>query len=174
MNRLGTITRKANGQTILFYERELSHAASEVWKAITDAKVLGTWLCEVDVDLRIGGRFVIYFHDGKEIMNGAIVALEPGRLIEYSWDEQQMPVSRVRWVVEPTGTGTCRLTLTHSLPAGFKDANIVELGGGWHAILDALPHGIDSRLPAYDKNGLAALEARYGELFREARGPVGA
>jgi len=170
MNRLGTITRRENGEVILFYERDLNHSCADVWAAITDARVLGRWLCEVKVDLRIGGAFVIYFHDGKDVMEGQILALEPGNLIEYTWDEDYgMPQSRVRWVVEPTGASSCRLTLTHFLPAGCKDADIIELGGGWHAILDALPHGIDDSLPRHDKSALPALEARYGELFREVQ-----
>jgi uncharacterized protein YndB with AHSA1/START domain len=168
MNPMGTVSRTKGGGYVLHYERMLDKPAAAVWAALTDPAILTRWLDRTEVDLRIGGKFIIHFFDGKETMNGVIRALEPERLIEYSWDEEGAPVSVVRWTISPEG-GSCRLRLTHTLPPGCQETLAIELSGGWHAILDNLEDAIRGKQTFFNEPKLRALEVQYGEVLREAR-----
>jgi uncharacterized protein YndB with AHSA1/START domain len=166
MNDLGTVTRSADGGYVLHYERVFDKPPEQVWAALTDPAILTRWLARSDVDLRIGGRFVIYFFDGRETMRGEIRALEPERLIEYSWEEDETPLSSVRWTIAPDGNGS-RVTLTHILPAQTRRDVITELGGGWHAILGYLRTALTGDAITPDLEQLPALEARYETLLKQ-------
>jgi uncharacterized protein YndB with AHSA1/START domain len=160
---LGSVTRAKDGGYVLHYVRRLDKPPAKVWEALTDPASLARWLDRADVDLRVGGKFVIHFFDGKETMHGVIRALEPERLLEYSWDETGAPESVVRWTLAPDGAGS-RLTLTHILPHGAESGLARELGGGWHILLDALALG-EGR---HDAAKTRASEERYGKLVEAA------
>ncbi|MGZ5961619.1 MAG: SRPBCC family protein [Rhizomicrobium sp.] len=170
MNPPGIITRTKDGGYVLTYERKLDKPPAQVWAALTDPAILKRWLDRSDVDLRVGGKFVIYFFDGKETMSGVIQALEHERLVEYTWNEEDNPESVVRWTIVPEGDG-CRLTLIHILPRGSGAGLVIELGGGWHSILDNLASGLRGVQVVYDEPKLRALEAQYRELFVNSAAP---
>ncbi|HXC55321.1 MAG TPA: SRPBCC family protein [Rhizomicrobium sp.] len=162
MNPLGTVSRTFDGGTILLYERLIDKAPAQVWAMLTEPALLQRWLERAEVDLRLGGAFVLHFPNGA--MRGVIRALEPERLLEYSWGENDTaPPSVVRWILSPQD-GRTKLKLMHVLPPGTPDGEAVELGGGWHVILDRLGRGGGSE----DKAALRESEARYAGLFREA------
>jgi hypothetical protein len=93
----------------------------------------------------------------KVVMTGEITALEPGRVIEYTWLENQgMSASIVRWEIAPLASG-CRLKLTHRFPAGCALKDLIGFLGGWHAFLDAIPVAAGgSFVPYADEEGLQA------------------
>jgi len=166
MKDMGTITRTDDGEYVVTFERQLAHSAQDVWAALTEPATLGRWLARTDVDLRVGGHYVIHFFDGKETMRGVIRALEPGHLLEYSWNESGNPQSVVCWTI--TGTGNaCRLTLKHSLPAGSAAALAIELGGGWHVILDNLEPAMRGESAGFDASKIRDSEAAYRERYFE-------
>jgi len=164
MSPLGTVSRTTDNGYVLRLERKLAKPAAEVWAMLTDPAILTRWLARTDVDLRVGGKFVIYFFDGKETMNGVISALERPHLIEYSWDEEGAPTSVVRWTITPDGDG-CWLTLIHTLPPKSDERLALELGGGWHSILDTLEESIAGKPAAFDEDKVRALEERYRARF---------
>jgi len=172
MNRLGTIARTDDGGYILHYERMVDRPAAKVWAALTDPALTPNWIGELEAELRIGGKFVIRFKDGKTVMTGVIRALEPGRLIQYTWLENHgMPASLVRWSVLPIDEGSCQLTLTHVLPRGCRAEDVISFAGGWHAFLDAIPkaaNGEDASEAAYDEAAWKPVEAMYTEIFEAA------
>jgi uncharacterized protein YndB with AHSA1/START domain len=169
MNQLGTVTRTKDHGYILVYQRLFDAPAERVWSAITDPTILARWLCpNVEVELRLGGAFVIPFHDGGEIMRGTIRALEPGRLLEYTWNEDGGPESVVRWSISQMAGGS-RLTMTHILPPGSPPALAAELGGGWHALIDRLSPAIAGQNGVHDRATVRALEDRYAAIVHDAR-----
>ncbi len=162
MTTLGTVMRTPGGGTILLYERVIDKAPAQVWAMLTEPELLQRWLDRAEVDLRLGGAFVLHFPDGP--MRGVIQALEPERLLEYSWGENDAaPPSVVRWMLSPQ-EGRTKLKLMHILPPGTPEGDPVELGGGWHVILDRLVQGGG----VADQAALRESEARYAGLFREA------
>lgn len=171
MSDVGSITRTETGGYVLRYERLFDKETSEVWAALTDPAILSRWLSRSEVELRVGGKFVIYFFDGRETMSGLIQKLEPGRLLEYTWIQDNGPQSLVRWTILPEGR-VCRLILTHTLPAIAKAELIAELGGGWHAILGHLDAALGGGTGVSDGDRLRDLEARYADLFRQTEAGV--
>ena len=159
----GTVTRTADGGYIVAFDRPVAHPPSRVWAALTEPKVLANWLGDVELDLRVGGAYIIRFRKLAVVMTGRIVALESGRLLEYTWQENYgMPQSKVRWEVVPADTG-CRLILSHSFTSECMLKEILGFAGGWHAFLNAVPAAAAGRFVEYaDESELeAGYRARY-------------
>jgi DNA-binding transcriptional ArsR family regulator len=57
----GEVTRNADGGLVVAFDRTLDRSPTKVWAALTDPRILANWLGEVEVDLRVGGAFVIRF-----------------------------------------------------------------------------------------------------------------
>ena len=159
----GSVQATADGGFVVAFDRPIDRPAAKVWSALTDAKILANWLGDVELDLRVGGVYIIHFRKMTVVMTGTITALEPGRLLEYSWKENYgMPASKVRWEVVPADTG-CRLKLSHSFTSECVLSEIVGFAGGWHAFLNAIPAASDGKFVDYadEKDFDAGYRARY-------------
>ncbi|HEY3654619.1 MAG TPA: SRPBCC family protein [Steroidobacteraceae bacterium] len=158
----GTVLRKDGGYVVAF-DRLIDRPAEKIWAALTDPKILANWLGDVEVDLRVGGAYIIRFRKMSVVMVGTITGLEPGRLIEYSWLENYgMPGSVVRWEISPADRG-CRLRLAHSFPPECALNEIVGFAGGWHAFLDVIPTAADGVFAPYGDE--KALDAGYRQRY---------
>ncbi len=120
------------------------------------------WLARAEIVLEVGGRYHLHFHGGDDAMTGVITRLEPPRLLELIWRENGGQESLLRWALEADGAG-CRLTLTHTLPAGMRDAP--GLVSGWHQHLDAIPAACDGVATPWDPAGWQALDDAYRASF---------
>ncbi|HEX2293146.1 MAG TPA: SRPBCC family protein [Gaiellaceae bacterium] len=137
------------------FERRYEASPEEVWSALTEPERLTRWLANVaEVDLRVGGRFVLVWNEGDENHrdDGRIRALEPGRLLELDWTYPGEPDSVARFELRPDGDGTI-LVLDHR---GLPPAAIAGYGAGWHSHLDSL----DAHLAGSE----ADWDARFEEL----------
>jgi uncharacterized protein YndB with AHSA1/START domain len=166
----GTVQTTANGGFVVAFDRSIDRPAAKVWSALTDPTILANWLGDVELDLRVGGAYIIRFRKISVVMSGTITALEPGRLLEYSWTENYgMPTSRVRWELAPADSG-CRLKLSHTFTSDCVLHEVVGFAGGWHAFLNAIPAGSDGKFVEYadEKDFDAGYRARYlGEHEKE-------
>jgi len=159
----GSVQRTPDGGFVVAFDRLIDRPAAKVWSALIEPHVLANWLGDVELDLRVGGAYVIRFRKLSVIMTGTITALESGRLLEYTWKENYgMPASTVRWEVVPTDTG-CRLKLSHTFASDCVLNEIVGFAGGWHAFLDAIPAAADGTFVEYadEKDFDAGYRARY-------------
>ena len=157
----GTLTRNSEGTYLVAFDRVVDRPIAKVWATISDAALLKNWLGDVEVDLKVGGKFIIRFRDVKVVMTGVITTLEPERVLEYTWLENYgMPQSIVRWELKPEGKGT-RLSLTHRVPADAAKKDVVEFLGGWHQFLDILPEAIDGKFVPYGYEDEKKLQAEY-------------
>jgi uncharacterized protein YndB with AHSA1/START domain len=118
------------------FERRYDASPAEVWSALTEPERLGRWLADAELDLRVGGDYVLRFSDEDEsqVTRGQVLALEPERLLELSWRYPGENDTVVRFELEPDGDGTI-LVLDHR---GLPTEAAPGYGGGWHAHLDAL------------------------------------
>ncbi|HVM16254.1 MAG TPA: SRPBCC domain-containing protein [Gaiellaceae bacterium] len=134
------------------FERLYDSTPAELWAALTDPEQLRGWLAHVrSLDLRVGGEVHFQF-DGDEEVRGEILALEPERVLEYTWTYPGEDESVVRFEVVPREQGTL-LVLDHRRLG--RDAG-VGYGAGWHAHLDML----DATL----RGGAVEFAARFAEV----------
>jgi uncharacterized protein YndB with AHSA1/START domain len=132
----------------------LDNHLEEVWSALTDPSQLPKWLAPGEIELREGGAARLAFADSGGDIESRVTAVEPMRLLEYSWSLPGEPLRPLRWELEPIGPMT-RLTLRLSVPA---DEDAARAAAGWAAHLEMLQTaliGVPTKFPL--------------EVFREAR-----
>ena len=125
---------------------EIDAAPLRVWQALTDGLALNTWMGQNNqIDLRVGGS--VAFYGGST--TGCITRLHEGRILEYTWRQQNWPThwpdSVVLWELKAGHTpGTTRLKLTHRyLPTiGERESHQV---GWWVYWLDPMADWLEGR-----------------------------
>jgi uncharacterized protein len=116
------------------FERLYDFAPQELWAALTDPQQLRGWLAHVrSLDLHVGGAVRFEFDEDEEV-RGEVLALEPGRVLEYTWTYPGEVESVVRFELVPREHGTL-LVLDHRRLG--REAGI-GYAAGWHAHLDML------------------------------------
>ena len=132
--------------------RHLRARPAQVWEACTDPKLLALWfgpkafdVCEVDADVRVGGRFAFRMKSAKGTYGAEGVYREvtpPSRLVlTWTWTEapdgEQLDgvESLVTFQIQPQGDGTL-LTLTHERLADQQSAESHR--EGWTEAVDKL------------------------------------
>lgn len=131
----------------LTIKKRLKAPPARVWTAWTEPRHLVAWFgpgvtadCHAEIDLRVGGRFLVRYHDEsgeKHQVGGVYQAIEPERRLVFSWAWHTTPEreSRVTVTLKPDGAGTL-LTLLHER---FFDAVARDNHGkGWGRALDKL------------------------------------
>ena len=130
-----------------------------MWKACTDPELLALWfgprafdVCEVEADVRVGGRFAFRMQSAKGTYGARGVYREvsaPSRLVlTWTWTEAPdgEPLdgveSLVTFELQPEGNGTL-LTLTHDQLADQTSAESHR--EGWTEAVDKLEQLFTSR-----------------------------
>jgi uncharacterized protein YndB with AHSA1/START domain len=119
--------------------REIDHAPDVVWRALTEPQMLAQWLAPGRIDLTVGGAARLDFADSGTVIDSAVSACEPGKVIEYSWSSGTEPLRPVRWEIAPEASG-CRLTLVQKTPAGEDPGRACA---GWEAHLEMLQAALE-------------------------------
>lgn len=133
-NEIGEITRC---YTVKF-RRQSKHSAARLWRAITDPDEVSVWMgAPTKVDLRVGGDYVVDFHDGGDGgLDGIIVRVEQDRRLAYVWGW-----SYAEFELRDTDDG-CSYTFVQN---GLADRGEDEegLAAGWHEFFDRLDDHLD-------------------------------
>jgi uncharacterized protein YndB with AHSA1/START domain len=140
---VGAGAAEPRGETSLELRRLLPGTAEEVFAAWTDPELMGGWMspvghAEVDVDLRVGGRFrVVMGAEGRRIEHaGEYLEVAPARRLVFTWRSPYTgpEPSVVTIELRPAEKGT-ELLLTHKrLPEGQAEPH----AGGWGRMLNRL------------------------------------
>lgn len=180
--RLGTIHpddySKITETGTVRVERLLPGPIERVWSYLTDSNKRGTWLASGEMDLRVGGRYEMVFRDNSLTKNddpapekyadiadesrfsGHILAIDPPRLLHYTWAEGTEEESEVRFELTPEGDKV-RLVLTH---IGLERRDlVVGVSAGWHVHIDILADRLSNRTPEGFWRAFNRLEAVYEE-----------
>ncbi len=154
----GVVREVADGYELRF-ERLYKQSVDTVWQALTNPDRIEEWLGVADVDLRVGGRFMLLEVGGQGIA-GVILELEPPRLLEYTWDSAEWTGGPVRYELstEPAGT---RLVFTHIHPAKSWDQFGFKSLAGWHALLDLLGLALEGRPESWHMGRWQGHHERY-------------
>lgn len=132
---IGELERAGDGWR-LRYVRRYAHPAEKVWRAITEPEHLASWFPNrITGEFTANGSLVFHF-DGHDIddMPGTVLAIDPPRLLEYSWGPDTL-----RFELEADGDG-CVLTFSDTIAEIGKAARD---GAGWHVCLDSLAAELD-------------------------------
>jgi uncharacterized protein YndB with AHSA1/START domain len=135
---LGTIKR-TRGWFEARLERFLEHDQQAVWTMLTDSARVPEWLAPGELSLKKGGSAKLNFPESGTIIDSRVTAVDPPRLIEYSWSGPGEPERPVRWetIAETGGT---RLILTLRIP---DTEDIARSCAGWEAHLQMLLAAIE-------------------------------
>ncbi len=131
--------RQTGDTYAITFVRRLAQPLAKVWAALTVPARLADWLAQAEIELRVGGRFELYWEAHDYRMRGEVVELDPPSVIAWTWPAPEHPTSVVRWSLEPDGDG-CRLTLTQS---GLTRPPLRDVAAGWHTHLEGLPKAVD-------------------------------
>ena len=131
---------KAEARSIAL-EYDLPHPPVKVWRALTDPKLLATWLMANDMRPLVGHSFTFTseptpWWDG--IVRCEVLEMELHKRLRYSWRSgpESSPLDTVvTWTLTPTPSGGTRLALEHS---GFGPGNAFAFDGarkGWERMV---------------------------------------
>ena len=136
----GTLEQTDAGPRLRF-TRRLSHPRDKVWRAITEPEHLEAWFPDTIVVERWEVGAPLRFEPAPGMadpFDGEVLAVEPQRLIEFSWGPDV-----IRIELADAGDGT-ELTLLDTIEELGKAARD---GAGWHVCLDQLEHHLDGAAP---------------------------
>lgn len=108
----------------------LDQPIDDVWRAITDPRMLTLWLMENDFEARIGARFTLRRADAAPGWRGwvecQVLELQPPIRMVWSWSDgaEEGGPTRVIFELHTEGSGT-RLTLHHVGNEGDSTAKMV-------------------------------------------------
>jgi len=146
--------------------RELRHAPTKVWQALTDPAELREWApFDAAGSLAKAGAMVkltTVGAPGPHVTETKVTRADAPKLLEYNWGGGD-----IRWQLEALGGGT-RLTLWANIPR-----NYIAMGAaGWHLCLDVMDHYLDGdpvgRIvgpEAMQFEGWQRLHAEYAKQF---------
>ena len=165
---------EVDGRYVLRFERRFRHPVEKVWDAITRPERITQWFGEGEVDLELaeGGKFhfrttgppelveAIVAEAGEDalVAHDTVLRVDPPRLFEHTFGSD--PSSIARWELRDDDGG-CRLTLTHTEPAGFDVANAPRDLAGWHTLLDRLESVVDGKSIPWEKEHWEELRDHY-------------
>lgn len=95
----------------------------------------------VTMEPRVGGRIFETLQDGRELDWGEVLAWEPGRRVEFSWQLGMPPdqATHVSVRFEDHDAGSSRVTLTHSHWERLGDAGLTRRESydqGWVTVFE--------------------------------------
>jgi uncharacterized protein YndB with AHSA1/START domain len=129
----------------IVYVIYIAAAPDDVWRALTAAEFSRQYFSGLAVELeeRVGGRFVVRAPDGSEHITGEVIACDPPRKLTVTWNVnwpglvETLGETLVTYEIEPAGDAV-RLTLTQSNDRDLDDDILSGGRQGWPGILSSL------------------------------------
>jgi uncharacterized protein YndB with AHSA1/START domain len=127
------------------YTIYIASTPEKVWKALTSAEFSRKYFSgnTVEVDLRVGGAYIVRTPDGALHISGEVIECDPLRKLtitfNVNWPEliEKLGPTLVSYEIEPAGD-VVRLTMTESHDRPLDDDILSGGRTGWPAILSSL------------------------------------
>jgi uncharacterized protein YndB with AHSA1/START domain len=127
------------------YTIYIASTPEKVWEALTSAEFSRKYFFgnAVEVDLRIGGAYIVRTPDGALHISGEVIECDPPKKLtmtfNVNWPEliEKLGPTLVTYEIEPTGDAV-RLTMTESHDRPLSDDILTGGRQGWPAILSSL------------------------------------
>lgn len=160
------MSRRDTGLRSVQLERWLPAPPGQVWRALTESRLIARWLMANDFQPRLGHRYTLQaapLPHWNGVLDCQVLLLEPPQRLMHSWNASAEEAARgpktvVSYTLAAESGGT-RLQLSHT---GFR----IEEGGRWQAAEQHWPRFLDELARV-----VAALAAD-GDETREGAGPM--
>lgn len=153
------------------YTIYIASTPERVWQALTQAEFSRKFFSgfAVEVDLKVGGAFIVRAPDGSLHISGEVFECEPPKKLTVTWNVnwpgivEKLGTTLVIYEIEPAGEAV-RLTMTEAHDRDLSDDILSGGRQGWPAILSSLKSLLETgKAPAIKmappQRMLAALKA---------------
>jgi uncharacterized protein YndB with AHSA1/START domain len=138
----------------LIYAIYIASTPAKVWQALTRAGFSRQYFFgnSVDIDLKIGGAFIVRTPDGALHISGEVIECEPEKKLTVTFNVnwpaliEKLGQTLVTYEIEPTGDAV-RLTLTEAHEQELSDDILAGGRQGWPAILSSLKSLLETGKP---------------------------
>ncbi|AXQ31480.1 ATPase [Solimonas sp. K1W22B-7] len=171
MDDFGVVTEPGT----LRMDRLLPGPIERVWSYLTDSDKRARWLAAGPMDLQIGGRVDLAFHNSLlsskveeppehyrnadcSKLQGRVTRCEPPYRLSFTWGTGA-DASEVSFDLSEQGSDV-RLVLTHRRIGERR--MLLSVAGGWHTHVGILVDRLNGREPPGFWSTHTALEAEYG------------
>ncbi|MHC2256355.1 uncharacterized protein YndB with AHSA1/START domain [Bradyrhizobium embrapense] len=129
----------------IVYAIYIAATPEKVWQALTTAELSRQYFSgnAVEVDLRVGGAYIVRTPDGAMHISGEVIECDPLRRLtvtfNVNWPQlvEMLGPTLVTWEIEQAGDGV-KLTLLQSHDRPISDDILSGGRTGWPAILSSL------------------------------------
>jgi uncharacterized protein YndB with AHSA1/START domain len=160
-----------NFKPAIVYTIYIASTPEKVWQALTSAEFSRKYFFgnAVEVDLRVGGAYIVRTPDGALHISGEVIECEPLRKLTVTFNVnwpalvEKLGPTLVTYEIEPAGEAV-KLTLLQSHDRPLSDDILSGGRQGWPAILSSLKSVLETGQPLVIKMAppermLAALKA---------------
>jgi uncharacterized protein YndB with AHSA1/START domain len=138
----------------IVYTIYIASTPEKVWQALTSAEFSKKYFFgnSVEVDLRVGGAFIVRTPDGALHISGEVIECDPPKKLtvtfNVNWPEliDKLGPTLVSYEIEPSGEAV-KLTLTQSQDRVLSDDILSGGRSGWPAILSSLKSVLETGKP---------------------------
>jgi uncharacterized protein YndB with AHSA1/START domain len=129
----------------IVYTIYIASTPEKVWQALTSAEFSKKYFFgnAVEVELRVGGAYIVRTPDGAVHISGEVIECDPPRKLmvtfNVNWPAlvEKLGPTLVTWEIEPAGKAV-KLTLLQSHDRPLSDDILSGGRQGWPAILSSL------------------------------------
>ncbi len=136
------------------YAIYIAATPEQVWQALTRSEFSRKYFFgnAVEIDLRVGGAYIVRTPDGALHISGEVIECEPPKKLtitfNVNWPEliEKLGPTLVTYAIEPAGDAV-RLTMTESHDRPLSDDILSGGRQGWPAILSSLKSLLETGEP---------------------------
>jgi uncharacterized protein YndB with AHSA1/START domain len=92
----------------LVIEKDMKHSPEKIWRALTQAPLIGQWLMENDFCAQVGHKFTLRSKPAPNwngVIDCEVLAVETNQRLSYTWASMGL-ASVVTWTLTPGDGGT--------------------------------------------------------------------
>ena len=138
----------------IVYTIYIASTPEKIWQALTTAEFSRKYFFghAVEVDLKVGGAYIVRTPDGALHISGEVIECDPPRRLtvtfNVNWPEliDKLGPTLVSYEIEPSGEAV-KLTLTQSQDRVLSDDILSGGRSGWPAILSSLKSVLETGKP---------------------------
>jgi len=138
----------------LVYTIYIASTPEQVWQALTSAELSRKYFFgnAVEVDLRVGGAYIVRTPDGALHISGEVIECDPFRKLTVTFNVnwpaliEKLGPTLVTYEIEPAGDAV-KLTLIEAHDRPLSDDILSGGRQGWPAILSALKSVLETGHP---------------------------